>query len=125
LRRRLCGFELVKQVRGKGLMLAIEFGPPKSLKLRAAYNLMEEASPGLFCQLILMPLFARHRILAQVAGHGMPVIKLLPPLVVSEADIDWIETGLEDVVRSAHTLGAVWELGRTLAGHAVKARSAA
>jgi ornithine--oxo-acid transaminase len=125
LRRRLGGFELVKEVRGRGMMLAIEFGPPQSLKLRAAYRLLEEASPGLFCQLILVPLFARHRILAQVAGHGMPVIKLLPPLVVSEADVAAIESGLEDVVRTAHSLGAVWNLGRTLASHAVKARSAA
>lgn len=125
LRRRLGGFELVKDVRGMGMMLAIEFGPPQSLKLRAAYALMEEASPGLFCQLILVPLFARHRILAQVAGHGMPVIKLLPPLVVSEADVASIETGLEDVVRAAHSLGAIWDLGRTLGSHAVKARSAA
>jgi ornithine--oxo-acid transaminase len=125
LRRRLGGLELVRAVRGKGMMLAIEFGPPKGLKLRAAYALMEEASPGLFCQLILVPLFARHRILAQVAGHGMPVIKLLPPLVVSEADIAWIETGLDDVVRASHSLGAVWDLGRKLASHVVKARSAA
>jgi ornithine--oxo-acid transaminase len=122
LRRRLGDYELVKAVRGKGMMLAIEFGPPKSLRLRAAYALMEEASPGLFCQMILIPLFARHRILAQVAGHEMPVIKLLPPLVVDQTDIDWIETGLEDVVRAAHTLGAVWELGRKLAGHAVRAQ---
>jgi ornithine--oxo-acid transaminase len=130
LRRRLEKFELVREVRGKGMMLAVEFGPPqslkpKSLKLRAAYALMEEASPGLFCQLILVPLFARHRILAQVAGHGMPVIKLLPPLVVSEADVAWIETGLDDVVRASHSLGAVWDLGRTLASHVVKARTAA
>jgi ornithine--oxo-acid transaminase len=125
LRRRLHGLELVKDVRGKGMMLALEFGPPRSLKLRAAYALMEEASPGLFCQLILVPLFARHRILAQVAGHGMPVIKLLPPLVVSQADVAWIETGLDEVVRASHSLGAVWDLGRKLASHVVKARSAA
>jgi ornithine--oxo-acid transaminase len=55
----------------------------------------------------------------------MPVIKLLSPLVVSEADVDWIETGIEDVVRASHSLGAVWDLGRTLASHAVRARSAA
>ena len=120
----------MKEVRGKGMMLAIEFGPPqspkpKSLKLRAAYALVEEASPGLFCQLILVPLFARHRILAQVAGHGMPVIKLLPSLVVSEADVAWIETGLDDVVGASHSLGAVWDLGRKLASHVVKARTAA
>ena len=76
------GFEFVKDVRGKGLMIAIEFGPPNSLKLKAAYAMLEKANKGLFCQLILIPLFKRHRILAQVAGHDMPVIKLLPPLVI-------------------------------------------
>ncbi|MEY4578463.1 MAG: hypothetical protein RL701_3166, partial [Pseudomonadota bacterium] len=30
-------YELLKEVRGQGLMLALEFGPPKSLKLRAAW----------------------------------------------------------------------------------------
>ena len=30
LRRRLGDYELVKEVRGKGMMLAIEFGPPRA-----------------------------------------------------------------------------------------------
>lgn len=125
LRRRLSGFEFVKDVRGKGLMLAIEFGPPKSLKLKAAYAMLDRANKGLFCQLILIPLFKKHRILAQVAGHNMPVIKLLPPLVLSDADVTWIEDAFEDVVADSHALGAVWDLGRTLAGHALKSRAGA
>ena len=125
LRGRLSGFEFVKEVRGKGLMIAVEFGPPKSLKLRAAYAMLDKANKGLFCQLILIPLFKRHRILAQVAGHSMPVIKLLPPLVLSEADAEWIETAFEDVVGDSHALGAIWDLGRTLAGHALKSRAGA
>ncbi len=123
LRNRLEGYEFVKQVRGKGMMIAIEFGPPRSLKLKAAYALMEQANKGLFCQLILVPLFQKHRILAQVAGHAMPVIKLLPPLVIDEADCTWIETAFENAVRDSHTIGAVWDLGRTLAGHALKAQA--
>ncbi len=125
LRRRLFDFEFVKDVRGKGLMIAVEFGPPKSLKLRAAYAMLDKANKGLFCQLILIPLFKRHRILAQVAGHAMPVIKLLPALVLSDADAAWIEDAFEDVVRESHALGAVWDLGRTLAGHALKSRAGA
>ena len=125
LRQRFEGFEFVKDVRGKGLMIAIEFGPPKSLKLRAAYAMLDKANKGLFCQLILIPLFKRHRILAQVAGHAMPVIKLLPPLVLSEADVEWIASAFEDVVGESHALGAVWDLGRTLAGHALKSRAGA
>jgi ornithine--oxo-acid transaminase len=125
LRTRLEGYEFVKQVRGKGMMIAIEFGPPRSLKLKAAYALMEQANKGLFCQLILVPLFQKHRILAQVAGHAMPVIKLLPPLVIGEDDRTWIETAFDDAVRDSHTLGAVWDLGRTLAGQARKAGAGA
>ena len=47
---------------------------------------------GLFCQLITIPLFKEHKILSQVAGHGIHTIKLLPPLIISDADCDWIET---------------------------------
>jgi ornithine--oxo-acid transaminase len=125
LRQRLSDLEFVKDVRGKGLMIAIEFGAPKSLKLRAAYAMLDKANKGLFCQLILIPLFKRHRILAQVAGHAMPVIKLLPPLVLDDADAEWIESAFADVVRESHALGAVWDLGRTLAGHALKSRTGA
>ena len=53
------------------MMIALEFGPPKSLKLKAAYTMLDKANKGLFCQLILIPLFKKHRILAQVAGHAM------------------------------------------------------
>lgn len=125
LRARLGGFEFVKEVRGRGMMIALEFGPPKSLKLRAAYAMLDKANKGLFCQLILIPLFKKHRILAQVAGHAMPVIKLLPPLVIDEADAEWITDAFDDVVGESHALGAVWDLGRTLAGHALKNRAGA
>src|ERR1700758_3870971 len=40
-------YELLKNVRGKGLMVGIEFGPPKSLALRASWNVLETASKGL------------------------------------------------------------------------------
>src|SRR6516225_8091973 len=62
-------YEFVREVRGKGLMIGIEFGPPTSLKLKASWNLLETASKGLFCQLIVIPLLKDHRILTQVAGH--------------------------------------------------------
>src|SRR3954463_16131581 len=74
------GYELLKEVRGKGLMIGVEFGPPKSLRLRASWNVLEAANKGLFCQLITVPLFKDHKILTQVAGHGSHTIKLLPPL---------------------------------------------
>jgi len=78
LTRMVPGYELLKEVRGKGLMIGVEFGPPKSLRLKASWNVLETANKGLFCQLITVPLFKDHKILTQVSGHGSHTIKLLP-----------------------------------------------
>lgn len=129
LRQRLAaeleGLEFVREVRGAGLMLAVEFGSPRSLRLKTAYNLLEQANKGLFCQLVLIPLLTRHRILTQVAGPAMPVVKLLPPLVITRADVDWIVGAFRQVIAECGSLGGVWDLGRTLAAHALKSRAAA
>ena len=117
-------YELLKAVRGKGLMIGVEFGPPRSLKLKASWNLLEAANKGLFCQLITIPLFKEHRILTQVAGHGSHTVKLLPPLVLSDRDCAWIERSFDAVIADSHKVpGAVWSLGKTLVDHAIRARA--
>ena len=121
LTRMVPGYELLKEVRGKGLMIGIEFGPPKSLKLKASWNLLETANKGLFCQLITVPLFKEHKILTQVSGHGSHTIKLLPPLVITEEDCNWIEKSFDDVIAASHKVpGAIWSLGKTLVDNAVR-----
>ena len=116
--------ELVKEVRGKGLMIGIEFGSPRSLTLKASWNLLETANSGLFCQLIVIPLLKDHRILTQVAGHGNHTIKLLPPFLITDSDCDWIEKSFEAVIADAHRVpGAIWSLGKTLIENAAKARA--
>lgn len=118
-------YEFVHAVRGKGLMIAIEFGRPKSLKLRTAYALLNRANKGLFCQMILIPLFKEHRILAQVAGHEMSTIKLLPPLVVDDEDVSWVIDAFERTVAACHQIpGALWDLGTALAGNSFGSRKA-
>lgn len=114
-------YEFLKEVRGKGLMIAIEFGAPRSFSLKTAWSLLETANKGLFCQMVTIPLFARHRILTQVAGHGMNVVKLLAPLVITEKDRDLILRSFDSVIADCHKVpGSIWDLGKTLAGHAVK-----
>jgi ornithine--oxo-acid transaminase len=115
--------ELVKEVRGKGLMIGIDFGAPRSPALKASWNLLETANSGLFCQLIVIPLLKEHRILSQVAGHGNHTVKLLPPLIISDEDCDWIEQSFEAVISDAHRVpGAIWSLGKTLVENAARAR---
>jgi ornithine--oxo-acid transaminase len=117
-------YELLKEVGGRGLMIALELGAPSSLGLSAAWALVDRTAKGLFCQAVVIPLFTRHRILSQGAGHNMNVIKLLPPLCLSQEDEDWIVRAFDDVIGECHKLpGAVWDLATTLASHAFRTRA--
>ncbi|WP_374991450.1 aspartate aminotransferase family protein [Bradyrhizobium sp. LHD-71] len=119
-------YELVKEVRGKGLMIGIEFGPPKSFALKASWNVLETASAGLFCQLITIPLFKDHKVLTQVSGHGSHTIKILPSLTITDEDCEWIESSFDSVIAGAHRVpGAVWSLGKTLVDNAIRVRESA
>jgi ornithine--oxo-acid transaminase len=123
---RMQHYEFMREFRGKGLMIGVEFGSPKSLKLKASWSMIEAANKGLFCQLITIPLFKEHRILTQVAGHASHTVKLLPPLTITETDCDEIETAFDTVIAGAHRMpGAAWSLGKNLIEHAIKARAAA
>jgi ornithine--oxo-acid transaminase len=92
---------VVKDVRGLGLMWAIEFGPPSGRVGRALWETVERRQAGLFSQLITVPLFHEHRILCQVAGHRMNTIKALPALVVEEQEIRRFAAALEQTVAAA------------------------
>ncbi len=121
LRSWLPRFELMHEVRGEGCMIGIEFARPKSFKLRTAWDLLHTLNHGLFGQLLVVPLLSKHRILSQVAGHNA-IIKLLPPLTLTDADVHWILTALESVIADCHTVpGAAWDVGKELAKRAMKA----
>ena len=90
---------VVKEARGLGLMWALEFAEPQAGSL--AWRVMERVQTGLFAQLVVVPLFTRHRMLTQVAGHDLPVLKILPPLVVTEEDLEAFVEALGDVIAKA------------------------
>ena len=108
-------YDVVHDVRGLGLLWAIEFAEPESGK--RSYRLLDRVQPGLFAQVVVVPLFKEHRILSQVAGHGIPVIKGIPPLTVSESDLDWFAEALDETIRKAQRLPrALAKLALTAAG---------
>jgi ornithine--oxo-acid transaminase len=114
-------YQFLKEARGKGMMIAVEFESPKRLSLKAAWTMLEAANKGLFCQMITIPLFKEHKILTQVAGHGMNVVKLLPPLTLTEQNSDDIIQAFETTIANTHQIpGSIWDLGKTLASHALK-----
>src|ERR671934_993305 len=95
-------FAVVRDVRGLGLMWAIEFEEPPGGS--RTWKLLERIQPGLFSQLVIVPLFRDHRILSQVAGHGLNDLKAIPPLVVTEEDVDWFVSALEETIARAEKM---------------------
>jgi ornithine--oxo-acid transaminase len=92
-------FDVVRDVRGLGLMWAIEFEGDGRM-----YRMLERAQRGLFAQLVVVPLFSEHRILTQVAGHDMAVVKVLPPLMLGDDDLELFVDALRETVKKARRM---------------------
>jgi len=114
-------YEMIADVRGKGLMIGIEFKAPRSLALRAAWTAAETVRKGLFTQLVVMALMREHRILTQVAGPDVNIIKLLPPLIIGEEEVAMILAAFDAVMaESAKVSGRVWAQSMHLVEHSLK-----
>ncbi len=61
-------------------MIGVEFGSPKSLKLKTAWGVLEGLEEGVVLPAHRHPLFKDHKILSKTAGEGSNTIKLIPPL---------------------------------------------
>ncbi len=100
---------MISEVRGRGLMIGIEFAPPSAAGIRLAWSAAEAAQKGLFAQLVVMSLLADHRILTQVGGPGVNIIKLLPPLIIGDEEVEVIIRAFDEVMSDAARLrGRVW-----------------
>jgi ornithine--oxo-acid transaminase len=114
-------YEMLHEVRGKGLIIGLVFGKPSSRRLRMRWQAVEAMRTALFSQMMVVPLFHRHRILTQVAADNMNVVKLLPPLIAGDEEVDYFVAALDDVLHDAHTGSRLHrEFGRTMARNALR-----
>ena len=112
--------EWIKDVRHKGLMFGIELGRPDSLKKKMTWDTVHKIDKGLFAELIVMPLLSRHRILTQVSGHHQDIVKLLPPLILTETHINHFVESLDSVLEDCGKLsGPLFKMATNLARHVV------
>ena len=108
-------YEFLQEIRGKGLMIGMQFGEPESLRLRTGWNLLHKMNDDIFCQMITMPLLEKHNILTQVAGHGLDTVKILPPLIIDDDDVHCFLEGMDSVLNDAHRFpGSAWTTVRKL-----------
>ena len=113
-------FEMVKEVRGMGLLMGIEFQAPRQLRLRIPYQAFAAVHPAMFGQIVVMRLFRDFGFLTQICGNNFMVLKVAPPLVVTEAQLDTFVKAIRDVVEIAHSSGAFWSEALGLARRAFR-----
>src|SRR5215831_3898840 len=89
----------IKEVRGKGLMIGIEFHEPPDFGLKMAWRFLHRIDKSLFPQLVIVPLLSKHRVLTQVGGHNMDLIKILPPLTIGEKEVDYFVRALDETLK--------------------------
>ena len=116
LRNALQPYEMVREVRGMGLMNGIVFDTPQQIWLRLSFEAFRTIHPGMFGQMLVRRLFQEHQILSQICGNNFMVLKVAPPLVVTETQIDRYVDAITSVVERLHSSTAVWsdalEVGR-------------
>jgi ornithine--oxo-acid transaminase len=113
-------YDCVREVRGRGLLWAIELCEPSGFATSRIWRSVEQRQPGLFAQLVSVPLFTEHHILTQVAGHRTNVIKVIPPLVVQEDDLRKFAGALDDVLAKAEGVFALPRLGLGMARRSLR-----
>jgi ornithine--oxo-acid transaminase len=119
LRQTLGNFDLVKDVRGMGLLNGIEFAPPKKLAFRALYEAFHKIHPAMFGQIVVMRMFREKKILTQICGNNFMVLKAAPPLVATEQHLNDFVAAIREVVEMAETSAAFWTEALGMARRAV------
>ncbi len=116
LRSELASFEMVKEVRGEGLLTGIEFQSPRSISMKLSFEASKAMHPALFGQILVMRLFKEKNILTQICGNNFMVLKVAPPLIVSEEQIEHCVRSIREVIATMHSSGGYWtdalQLGR-------------
>jgi ornithine--oxo-acid transaminase len=114
-------FDVLADVRGRGLMIGLEFDKPSSLRARTSWNMLQKARVGLFAQMVVVALLQRHRILTQISSDHLEVINLIPPLMIGDTEVKLFTEAFGEVLEDASKgSGLIWEFGRTLVKQVVR-----
>lgn len=108
LREVLKPYEMVNDVRGEGMLTGIEFQAPRSLSMRMSFEAFKAVHPGLFGQILVMRLFKHKDILTQICGNNFMVLKVAPPLTVSETQLNHCVESIRSVVETVHSSKTFW-----------------
>ncbi|WP_041274919.1 aspartate aminotransferase family protein [Desulforamulus reducens] len=99
-------YPLLKDVRGRGLMIGLEFQPPERISgkysLKFTMNVINKLAQAYMGSLVAGELLNKHQIITAYTLNNPNVIRLEPPLIVTYEQLDRVLDALEEVL-SNHT----------------------
>ncbi len=108
LAERLSKYEMVREIRGVGMLTGVEFRPPAKLRLRILFEAFARIHPAMFGQVLVMRLFRDKCMLTQICGNNFMVLKVAPALTIKEEQLNRFVDALSDVVELMHSGGSFW-----------------
>jgi acetylornithine/succinyldiaminopimelate/putrescine aminotransferase len=115
LRATLKNSDVVKEVRGIGLMNGIEFQAPRRLDLRLYFETFQKIHPAAFGQMLVRRMFRESNVLTQISGNNFVVLKASPPLIVTHAQVDQFVDGVAEAADGLGASGSLWTEALALA----------
>ncbi|MDW7673105.1 MAG: aspartate aminotransferase family protein [Bacillota bacterium] len=118
LRRLQEKYPLIADVRGKGLLVGVEFTKPEGgLLNKLTGGMMSKLSEEYLGALVAGELQNKHGIITAYTLNNPNVIRLEPPLTVTEAEIDQVLEALDDIFQTKQSfLGMAVSSGRSAIG---------
>lgn len=104
-------YSLIKDVRGKGLLIGLEFEKPAGLINKLTGGMINKFSEEYLGALVAGELQNKHNIITAYTLNNPNVIRLEPPLIVSKEQIDKLIDALDKIFQSHRGL-----MGMALAG---------
>ena len=120
LSRRLAGHPLVREIRGRGLLVGVELGAEASLRRAISSALGESLARTVLSQWIAFRMLEAG-VLCQPASQAWNVLRFTPPLTITDDEIDRLVGITGDVFDTCREVGPVLAaLSRTVAARGLR-----
>lgn len=96
---------LVKEVRGRGLMIGLEFHPYEGFLSGISRGKITEVSKEYTAHLVAAELHERFRIITAYTLNNPNVIRIQAPLIIDKSDVDYAINALSEVLSKKGFLG--------------------
>jgi ornithine--oxo-acid transaminase len=106
-------YDCIDRIAGAGLMVGVYFkDAANSRRLRLQQQLVGAFDPGTFAAAVNVDMALRQKVIVQIPGPEINAIKVLPPVVLTDADVQRFLGAFEDTLAYFYQTGPLFSLGQ-------------